>query len=100
MAPILGLFPFYVEDYLRLASDWYGYLLAAYGIGALAGYLLAGTLRVSGRSRAAWLLSFMVSASALYGALGLFRSAAVVGAIIFTIGVLSSFINVSIITVL
>jgi MFS family permease len=100
MAPILGLFPFYVEDHLNLASDWYGYLLAAYGIGALAGYLLAGTLRVSGRTRAAWLLSFMVSASALYGALGLFRSAALVGAIILTIGILSSFINVSIITVL
>jgi MFS family permease len=100
MAPILGLFPFYVEDFLKLPSDWYGYLLAAYGIGALAGYLLAGVLRISGRSRAPWLLSFMVSASALYGTLGLCRSSAVVGAIIFTIGALSSFINVSIITVL
>jgi MFS family permease len=100
MAPILGLFPFYVEDCLKLPSDWYGYLLATYGIGALVGYLLAGTLKISGRARAAWLLSFMVSASALYGALGLFRSSAVIGAIIFTIGALSSFVNVSIITVL
>ena len=100
MAPILGLFPFYVEDCLKLPSDWYGYLLAAYGVGALSGYLLAGTLKTLRRARAAWLLSFMVAASALYGALGLFRSSAVIGAIIFTIGALSSFINVSIITVL
>jgi MFS transporter, DHA3 family, macrolide efflux protein len=100
MAPILGLFPFYVEDYLKLRPDWYGYLLATYGGGTLVGYLLAGTVRVSGKARAVLLLSFMVFASVLYGLLGLFKTPSVIAGIVLSIGIVSSFINVSIITVL
>jgi DHA3 family macrolide efflux protein-like MFS transporter len=100
MAPILGLFPFYVEDYLKLRPDWYGYLLATYGLGTLVGYLLAGALRVSGKARAVLLLSFMVFASVLYGLLGLFKTPSVIAGIVLSIGIVSSFINVSIITVL
>lgn len=100
MAPILGLFPFYVEDYLKLSPDWYGYLLSTYGVGTLIGYFLAGTIKISGKNRAVWLLSFMVSASVLYGLLGLFRTPLAIGGIVLSIGAVSSFINVSIITVL
>ena len=41
---IAGLFvslPFYVEDVLHASEDWYGYLLAAMGLGAMLGGLTA-----------------------------------------------------------
>jgi len=36
-APVIILLPFYVEDALKVKIDWYGFLLAAYGAGTMAG---------------------------------------------------------------
>ncbi len=49
--PIIVLFPFYVEDFLLATPDWMGYLAAAYGFGAMGGYIFAGAVNLSGSTR-------------------------------------------------
>jgi MFS family permease len=100
MAPMLGLFPFYVEDHLKLHSGWYGYLLAFYGVGNLLGFVIAGTVKVSSSARAAVIIGFMVAASALYALLGVVATPALATAAVIGIGASSGFMNVNIWTIL
>jgi MFS transporter, DHA3 family, macrolide efflux protein len=100
MAPVQGLLPFFVEDRLKLHPDWFGYLLTAYGIGSLVGYLLAGTVTVSGKSRAGLISAFMFLLSVLYGLLGIVKTPMAVVLIVIGSGAVSGFINVNIVTLL
>jgi predicted MFS family arabinose efflux permease len=99
-APIVGLFPFYVEDHLKLDPGWYGYLLACYGVGNLAGYLLVGTLRARGKVRAGLIFAFMVLLAALNGMLGFVSKSVTVIVVVMSIGAATGFINVNIMTIL
>jgi MFS transporter, DHA3 family, macrolide efflux protein len=100
MAPILGLFPFYVEDHLKLDAGWYGYLLTIYGAGNLLGFVIAGTVKVTGKSRAPMIIGFMLFASVLYGLLGVASTPGAVAAIVIGIGASGGFMNVNIWTIL
>lgn len=73
-APIVILLPFFVEDHLKATTDWYGYLLAMYGIGSMIGYLLAGVLPISGRARSRLMIALMVAEAFGYGLLGLAKT--------------------------
>lgn len=98
--PVLILLPFFVEDVLQVKVDWYGFLLAGSGIGTMLGYVLAGALRLSGRTRAGLLMFFIFLDSLGYGMLGLVRSAPLALALSVVGGISSGFVGVNIVTLL
>jgi predicted MFS family arabinose efflux permease len=78
---------------------WYGFLLAAISAGALAGCMLAGTMRLSGPSRRSLLITAFVALALALVVLGQIRSRWVALAIAFTTGVLAGLINVLVVSI-
>ena len=98
--PIILLFPFYVEDVLLLSEDWYGFILAVYGSGAVAGYVLAGAIQVSPRKRSFIIISFLVIESLGYIFLGMARTSTLAMVLSFMGGFVTGVVQVYIITLL
>lgn len=97
-APIIILLPFYIEDVLKVPSDWYGYLLAVTGIGSLFGYLIAGVLHLPGGLRGKLVLTMIVLEAVGYGLLGLIRSQWVALGLGFLGGFSAGYVTVNIMT--
>jgi MFS family permease len=98
--PIILLFPFYVEDTLHLSDDWYGFILAVYGVGAVVGYLGAGAVRVSARNRKVLIISFLIIESLGYVFLGLARTSTLAMGLAFLGGFVTGVVQVYITTIL
>ena len=75
MMPYIVLLPFYVEETLGRAIDWYGYLAATVGVGSVIGYILAGTVKLSPSTRKIVLPLVCLGIGALEASLGFLRSA-------------------------
>jgi DHA3 family macrolide efflux protein-like MFS transporter len=99
MVPVVILLPFFVEDVLRVTTDWYGFLLAAYGVGTLGGYLFAGGAKLTGKTRGTVMMVVIILNSLGYGALGLVRTPSAAMVLAFLGGLTTGFVTVNITTI-
>jgi DHA3 family macrolide efflux protein-like MFS transporter len=100
LMPIYVLFPFYVQDYLKQESDWYGFLMGANSAGAVAGFVLASTVKLQGEART-WMLIFNLIAGPLFmGLVGFVYVPAIALAFSFVAGAALGMFNINIMTLL
>ena len=98
--PIIILLMFYVEDFLGASSNWYGFLLAIYGIGALTGFTGAGLIKLKGRRRTYSLITFMLLEPLGYIFMTYATSPFQAAGMFFVGGMLNGFVMVNITTIL
>ncbi len=91
MITIVVLLPFFVEDFLRVAPDWYGFLVAAFGAGSFLGSVAAGGTNLEGRRRRWVFLAAALGFAVAVIVLGLTRSPWMAMALILTAGTMSGF---------
>ncbi len=100
MVPMLILFPFYVEDFLRAGPQWYGFLLAASGLGTFVGYGLGGALKLSPRNSSSVTVSVMVLMSLCLTALAFAKGPWIALVLIAAVGAMDGFIVLKLLTTL
>jgi len=100
LMPFAVLMPFFVEDFLHATTDWYGYLMASFGVGALMGYTVAGTFKISGKTRSRFMIVALVLNCFMLFVLA-FMTTAIASLFIWVpIGILNGFLNINIMTIL
>ncbi len=100
MVPFSLLFPFYVEGHLKATPDWYGFLVAAAGLGGLVGFIVAGTFK-TGRAAGARVIPIcLLLASIGLGALGLVSRPWMALVLVLGVGLLNGLVNIKLITLL
>lgn len=95
------LFPFYVERYLGVGSNWpswYGFLMSGVSVGLVVGFLGAGALRLTGLARAKGVLTVLVLYPIFFGSLAFWRDPVPALVAVFLGGVTTGFVNVYLIT--
>jgi MFS family permease len=98
--PFIVLMPFYVQLYLDKGAEWYGFLMAAFSAGSVAGYVVAGVFPLAGRMRSRLLLLLLSIASLLYGLLGLVSQPFIALLVVFLAGALLGIFNVNTMTII
>ncbi|HEV7518143.1 MAG TPA: MFS transporter, partial [Thermoanaerobaculia bacterium] len=98
--PVIVLLPFYVKNQLGAQADWFGYLLAALGGGSVAGYVLAGMLRLRGETRGWTLVGGILLVPVFFGVVGSVRTPLLALLVTFVTGLCLGLVNIYLITLL
>ncbi len=98
--PVIVLLPFYVEDFLKVRMDWYGYLVVAFGVGVLTGSLSTGFIKLAGKTRGRLMIVFATINSLNVGLLGIVPDVKVALTLAYLIGALGSFNGINVATIL
>jgi MFS transporter, DHA3 family, macrolide efflux protein len=98
--PVVVLLPFYVEDFLKVRIDWYGYLVATFGVGVLTAGLFNGFIKLRGKVRGRLMISFAIFNSLIVVALGFVPNVEVALMLAFLMGALGSFNGINYATIL
>lgn len=99
LMPVIVMLPFYVDLVLHRGSDWYGFLLAGLGVGALLGSVLAGALPLHGQRRSRGLIGLLVATAVCFAALGQVTSPPLALAVLGLVGLLTGLFNVLVFTI-
>lgn len=88
------LLPFFVRINLHAGYEWYGFLLAAVSCGTIAGFLLAGVIKVAGPARARLLMVLIAVAPTPMVIVGFVHARILSLALAFALGTMLGLINV------
>ncbi len=97
-APAFILFPFFVDLYMKVGAQWYGFIVAAISVGSVLGFVLAGALPLKGAQRGRALLTAMLAYPTFASLLIFLRSPIPVLLAVGASGIAVGFINVFFIT--
>ena len=100
VVPVTVLLPFYVTDHLRAPPEWFGFLVAGFGAGVIAGYLFAGLLKTEGRATSRLIAASLLGLSAFLGALGLVQHRWAALVLLTVAGVGNGLLSVKLVTIL
>jgi DHA3 family macrolide efflux protein-like MFS transporter len=100
IAPVGVLLPFYVQGTLRSGPEWYGFLLAAISSGTVAGFFLAGVLKLQGETRGRALIAGLALGPLTLGSLGWVHQPVAALGVAFLGGALVGLVNIYLLTLI
>ncbi|MBP7460791.1 MAG: MFS transporter [Candidatus Delongbacteria bacterium] len=93
------IYPFYVTDCLQLSSAWYGYIMADFGLGVLAGLAVMGAFKVTGHQRMMVVMAGLLISAASTMGIGLISFLPITLLLVFLTGCSIAGISLSLTTV-